>query len=91
MPAPSWRRVSTRRTTPALPVFTALAKELGVTLLVGSLAIKVSETRTANRSFLIAPDGHIAARYNKIHLFDVDLASGETIGNPAPWPAETRR
>src|SRR5271154_7432406 len=40
---------------PALPVFSALAKELGVTLLIGSLAIKVSETKTANRSFLFAP------------------------------------
>ena len=63
---------------PALPVFAALAKELNVTLLIGSLAIKVSETKTANRSFLIAPDGRIAARYSKIHLFDVDLASGES-------------
>jgi predicted amidohydrolase len=63
---------------PALPVFAALAKELGVTLLIGSLAIKVSETKTANRSFLIAPDGRIAARYSKIHLFDVDLAAGES-------------
>jgi predicted amidohydrolase len=63
---------------PALPVFRALAKELGVTLVIGSLAIKVSESKTANRSFLISPDGRIAARYSKIHLFDVDLASGES-------------
>ena len=47
--------------------------------LIGSLAIKVSDTKTANRSFLFAPDGRIAARYNKIHLFDVDLASGESL------------
>ena len=63
---------------PALPVFSALAKELGVHLLIGSLAIKVSETRTANRSFLFAPDGTVAARYSKIHLFDVQLANGES-------------
>jgi len=63
---------------PALPVFTALARELNVWLLIGSLAIKVSPTHTANRSFLIAPDGAIAARYSKIHLFDVVLASGES-------------
>ena len=63
---------------PALPAFTALAKDLGVWLLIGSLAIKVSETKTANRSFLIAPDGAIRARYDKIHMFDVDLPSGET-------------
>lgn len=62
---------------PALPVFSDLAKELKIWLLAGSLAIKVSETKTANRSFLFAPDGHIAARYSKIHLFDVQLASGE--------------
>jgi predicted amidohydrolase len=62
---------------PALPAFCALAEELGIWLLIGSLAIKVSETKTANRSFLIDPKGRIAARYDKIHLFDVDLPSGE--------------
>lgn len=62
---------------PALPVFSALAKELKVWLLIGSLAIKVSDSKTANRSFLFAPDGSIRARYSKIHLFDVQLASGE--------------
>ena len=62
---------------PALPVFAALAKELNVWLLIGSLAIKVSDTKTANRSFLFGPDGTITARYSKIHLFDVELASGE--------------
>ena len=62
---------------PALPTFAALAEELGIWLLVGSLAIKVSDTKTANRSFLLDPKGRIAARYSKIHLFDVDLPSGE--------------
>jgi predicted amidohydrolase len=62
---------------PALPVFAALARELNVWLSIGSLAIKVSDTKTAKRSFLIAPDGSIAARYSKIHLFDVELAGGE--------------
>jgi predicted amidohydrolase len=62
---------------PALPVFRALAEELGIWLLIGSLAIKVSETKTANRQFLIDPKGRITARYSKIHLFDVDLPSGE--------------
>jgi predicted amidohydrolase len=63
---------------PALPVFAALAKELNVWLLIGSLAIKVSDTKTANRSFLISPDGLVTARYSKIHLFDVELAGGES-------------
>ena len=62
---------------PALPVFSALARDLKLWLLIGSLAIKVSDTKTANRSFLFAPDGRIIARYSKIHLFDVELASGE--------------
>lgn len=62
---------------PALPVFSDLARELNIWLLAGSLAIKVSETKTANRSFLFAPDGKISARYSKLHLFDVQLASGE--------------
>ena len=62
---------------PALPVFAGLAKELNIWLLAGSLAIKVSDSKTANRSFLFSPDGRIAARYSKIHLFDVELASGE--------------
>lgn len=63
---------------PALPAFRALAAELDIWLLIGSLAIKVSETKTANRSFLIDPKGRVAARYDKIFLFDVDLPSGET-------------
>jgi predicted amidohydrolase len=62
---------------PALPAFRTLAEELGVWLLIGSLAIKVSGDKTANRSYLINPRGQIAARYDKIHLFDVDLPSGE--------------
>ena len=63
---------------PALPVFSALAKELNIWLLIGSLAIKVGDSKTANRSYLFAPDGAIAARYSKIHLFDVALESGES-------------
>lgn len=62
---------------PGLPRFRALAAELGIWLMIGSLAIKVSDTQTANRSFLIDPRGTVAARYDKIHLFDVDLPSGE--------------
>ncbi len=63
---------------PALPGFRALAEEVGAWLLIGSLHIRVSETKTANRSFLLDPGGRIAARYDKIFLFDVDLPGGET-------------
>ncbi|MGI8725663.1 MAG: carbon-nitrogen hydrolase family protein [Methyloceanibacter sp.] len=58
--------------------FRALAKELGLWLHIGSLATKVDATRLANRSYVIGPDGEIAARYDKLHMFDVDLANGET-------------
>ena len=60
-----------------LPAYRALAAELGCWLLIGSLAVRVSDTLTANRSYLIGPDGGIAAKYDKIHLFDVDLPNGE--------------
>lgn len=63
---------------PALPRFRALAEELSVHLLVGSLAIRTSPQKTANRSYLIDRKGRIAAIYDKIHLFDVDLPGGET-------------
>nr|TFG55030.1 MAG: carbon-nitrogen hydrolase family protein [Hyphomicrobiales bacterium] len=63
---------------PTLPVFCALAEELNIDLLIGSLAIKTSATKTANRSYLIGTDGKIITRYDKIHLFDVQLPSGES-------------
>ena len=62
---------------PALPVFAALSRELGVFFALGSLTIKISDTRVANRSFLIAPDGAVLAEYDKVHLFDVRLRNGE--------------
>ena len=62
----------------SLIAFCALAEELGIWLLIGSLAIKVSEDKTANRSYFIGRDGRIAARSDKIHLFDVDLPQRES-------------
>lgn len=62
----------------ALAAFRQLARELKVHLHIGSLAIKASHDKAANRSFLIDPEGEIAARYDKIHLFDVQLAGGES-------------
>jgi len=55
-----------------------LARRLRIFLHIGSLAIKLSPERAANRSFLIDRDGEIIARYDKIHMFDVDLAGGES-------------
>jgi deaminated glutathione amidase len=58
--------------------FRELARALGIFLHAGSLAVKVSPDKAANRSFLIDPHGEIVARYDKIHMFDVDLSGGES-------------
>lgn len=62
---------------PGLARFRELAAELGVWLHIGSLITKVAEDRLANRAHLIAPSGEIAATYDKMHMFDVDLGGGE--------------
>ncbi|GGE52808.1 amidohydrolase [Agaricicola taiwanensis] len=62
----------------ALTVLRDRAKRHKIWLHLGSLAIKVSDDRIANRAFVISPDGEIAARYDKIHMFDVDLPNGES-------------
>ena len=62
----------------ALAAFRDLARKLGIFLHIGSLAIKFSPEKAVNRGFLIDPQGDIAARYDKIHMFDVDLANGES-------------
>lgn len=62
----------------ALRALRAVARERKIWLLIGSLPIRVAEDKLANRSFLVSPEGRIAARYDKIHMFDVDLAGGES-------------
>ena len=55
------------------------AADLNIWLLIGSLALKSEkDDRFVNRCFLIAPDGNIAARYDKLHMFDVQLSETET-------------
>ena len=61
-----------------LAAFRELARKLGIFLHVGSLAIKLPSERAANRSFLIDRNGDIIARYDKIHMFDVELGEGES-------------
>jgi len=64
----------------------SVARETGAWLLIGSLVIDptgepdatAGETRLANRSFLVDPGGRIVARYDKIHMFDIDLPGGES-------------
>jgi predicted amidohydrolase len=62
----------------SLAAFRDLARKHGLFVHIGSLALKVSPEKAANRGFLIDPKGDIAARYDKIHMFDVDLGQGES-------------
>jgi len=55
-----------------------VARKLAIYIHIGSLAIKASPEKAANRSFLINRRGEVVARYDKIHMFDVDLAGGES-------------
>src|ERR1700722_8159514 len=63
---------------PALTTLRELARKHAIFLHIGSLAIKASHDKAVNRSFLIDRHGEIIARYDKIHMFDVDLANGES-------------
>ena len=63
---------------PAARFFQALAEEIGIWLLAGSMAADAGDGRIANRSLLIDPAGAIVATYDKIHMFDVDLPTGES-------------
>jgi len=67
----------------ALPVFTELAREKGVWLMVGSLSVRLDEAgggedMLANRSLLISDQGEVMVRYDKIHMFDVNIEGGES-------------
>jgi len=70
---------------PSLQGFRELASETGTWLLLGSIIVKHDDAagaegrpKFANRSFLLDPHGAVAARYDKIHMFDVDLDGGES-------------
>ena len=87
---------------PTLATLRTQAREHGIWLLIGSLSLKTGEVgddRFANRSFLIAPDGGIRARYDKLHMFDVRVSDRESYRESAafrpgdravvgmgPWP-----
>ncbi len=63
---------------PALQRFSGFARDRGVWVLLGSLAVTTAEGKILNRSILLDGSGAVVARYDKIHLFDVDLAGGES-------------
>ena len=60
-----------------LAAFQRLAQELGSWILIGSLILKISDDQAANRSLLLNDHGDIVARYDKIHMFDVDVGDGQ--------------
>jgi len=75
---------------PAVAAFRDLAGELGIWLLVGSLVVKVGRDKAANRSLLIDPGGRIAARYDKIHMFDVEIPDGQSYRESKAYRPGTR-
>jgi predicted amidohydrolase len=77
---------------PTLAALRAEAKAAGIWLLVGSLGLLTHDAdgRFANRSFLIAPDGSVAARYDKIHMFDVNVSATEVYRESEGYRPGTR-
>jgi deaminated glutathione amidase len=63
---------------PTIAAMREAARKLSIYIHIGSLAVKASPDKAANRSFLIDRRGDVVARYDKIHMFDVDLANGES-------------
>ena len=70
-------KVQVEENCPAVAKFADLAAETGKYILAGSLGVQASAGKLANRSLLFAPDGSVLARYDKAHMFDVDLPDGE--------------
>jgi predicted amidohydrolase len=85
-----FEHLATEQDDRSLQAYRALAAELKIHLHIGSLAVKASPERAANRSFLIGPDGDVIAKYDKIHMFDIDLGNGESYRESANYqPGET--
>lgn len=72
------RHVVAEEDNPVLAAVRDAAAAQGVWVALGSLAVRRGDGRWANRSFVVAPDGAVAARYDKMHMFDVQLATGES-------------
>jgi deaminated glutathione amidase len=63
---------------PFVPMLASLAAETGLTIALGSMAVAVAGGKNANRAMVFAPGGRAPTTYDKMHMFDVDLASGES-------------
>ncbi len=82
--------ISDEANTQAIGFFADLAKNLSIYLLIGSMAIKLSKDKAANRSYLFGPNGDIMARYDKMHMFDVRINENETWQESANFTAGTK-
>jgi predicted amidohydrolase len=77
-PGQARSKIKSEANEPCLMALSDLARSLRITLLIGSLAVALpDDERFANRSYLIGPDGEIRARYDKIHMFDVEIGDGQ--------------
>jgi len=68
-----------------LPLVDEAAARLGVWIDIGSALVLREDGKAANRQVLVRPDGTIAATYDKLHMFDVDLPTGETARESATY------
>jgi predicted amidohydrolase len=71
----------------SVAAFAELARDRRIWLLAGSFALKGAGPKLLNRSLLFAPDGTVMARYDKVHLFDVDLPNGQVLRESAAYEA----
>ncbi len=70
--------IVTEAENPVLAAVQEVVARAGIWVAIGSLAVLREDGRWANRSLLVDASGNVAARYDKLHMFDVDLASGES-------------
>jgi predicted amidohydrolase len=82
--------VNEERDDRAAKIFGELAHGLGIHLLIGSMALKSPEGKLLNRSVLFNPQGEVSGRYDKIHMFDVELSDGETFRESRSYQAGDR-
>ncbi len=70
-----------------LMALSELAKELNIWLHCGSLGILLPNKKVANRTYVLGPEGTVKAKYDKIHMFDVDLGGGERYAESTTFEA----
>src|SRR5688500_3750658 len=84
-----FEKVGPEERDPTLAAMRELARERRIIVHLGSLPVRVGD-KVANRAFVIDGDGNVAASYDKIHLFDVDLPNGESWRESATYTGGDR-